>query len=434
MDAKYLYLETYGCQMNEYDSDRIINALNAERTDNPKDADIIIINTCAIRDKADQKAFSSLGKYKRLKARNPDKIVGIAGCVAQLYGDELLKKMPYLDFVLGPRSIPKLPELISRIEKEKLRVIETSYDVEELFEVEPYHAQGKVTAFVSVQQGCNKRCSYCIVPYVRGKEVNRPLKDILSETSSLVGKGVREITFIGQTVNSWKENGYKFGDLLRAAADIDNLERIRFTTSYPRDVTKRMIDAMKDVPQICRHIHLPVQSGSDRVLSMMKRTYTRDWYMDSVQRLRDGIPDVALSTDIIVGFPGETESDFNHTMSLIDEVQFDTAFSFKFSPRPGTPAAESPKEQLIDNEIAGERLAALQSAQKNISLKKNLSRVGQIEEVLVEGESRNNPRVVSGRTSQNRIANFEGGKELYGQIVKVKITEGLSNSLRGELC
>ncbi len=434
MDAKYLYLETYGCQMNEYDSDRIINALNAERTDNPKDADIIIINTCAIRDKADQKAFSSLGKYKRLKARNPDKIVGIAGCVAQLYGDELLKKMPYLDFVLGPRSIPKLPELISRIEKEKLRVIETSYDVEELFEVEPYHAQGKVTAFVSVQQGCNKRCSYCIVPYVRGKEVNRPLKDILSETSSLVGKGVREITFIGQTVNSWKENGYKFGDLLRAAADIDNLERIRFTTSYPRDVTKRMIDAMKDVPQICRHIHLPVQSGSDRVLSMMKRTYTRDWYMGSVQRLRDGIPDVALSTDIIVGFPGETESDFNHTMSLIDEVQFDTAFSFKFSPRPGTPAAESPKEQLIDNEIAGERLAALQSAQKNISLKKNLSRVGQIEEVLVEGESRNNPRVVSGRTSQNRIANFEGGKELYGQIVKVKITEGLSNSLRGELC
>ncbi|MCK5709814.1 MAG: MiaB/RimO family radical SAM methylthiotransferase, partial [Deltaproteobacteria bacterium] len=267
--------------MNEYDSDRIKNALDAEPTDDPKKADIIIINTCAIREKADQKAFSSLGKFKSLKANNPDKIVGIAGCVAQLYGEKLLKRMPHIDFVLGPRAIPKLPDIISNIEREKRRTVETSYDIEELFEIEPYHKEGKVTGFVSVQQGCNKRCTYCIVPQVRGNEVNRPLKDILTETTNLVNKGVREITFIGQTVNSWKENGYKFGDLIRAAGEVENLERIRFTTSYPRDITKRMIDAMKDVPQVCHHLHLPVQSGSDKVLSMMKRTYTRQWYTDT---------------------------------------------------------------------------------------------------------------------------------------------------------
>jgi len=426
MGRKNLYIETYGCQMNEYDSDRIRTAIDAAETDNPKDADVIIINTCAIRDKADQKAFSSLGKFKHLKANNPDVIVGIAGCVAQLYGDKLLKRMPHLDFVLGPRAIPKLPEIISRIEGEKIRALETSYDLEELFEIEPYHREGNVTAFVSVQQGCNKRCSYCIVPYVRGDEVNRPLSDILKETRSLVDKGVSEITFIGQTVNSWKQNGDKFGDLLRAAGDIENLERIRFTTSYPRDITKRMIEAMKEVPQICPHLHLPVQSGSNRVLSMMKRTYTREWYVETVKRLQDAIPDIALSTDIIVGFPGETESDF-------EETRFDSVFSFNFSPRPGTPAAELPEEERIEKKAAGARLRRLQERQRDITYENNQSRVGLVEDVLVEGPSRNDSSFVSGRTAQNRITNFPGTGELTGRVVKVKITEGLHNSIRGEL-
>jgi len=419
--------------MNEYDSDRIKNALSAEPTDDPKSADIIIINTCAIREKADQKAFSSLGKYKSLKANNPDKIVGIAGCVAQLYGDKLLKKMPHIDFVLGPRAIPKLPEIISRIEREKRKTVETSYDIEELFEIEPYHKEGKVTGFVSVQQGCNKRCTYCIVPQVRGDEVNRPLKDILTETTNLINKGVREITFIGQTVNSWKENGYKFGDLIRAAAEVENLERIRFTTSYPRDITKRMIDAMKDVPQVCHHLHLPVQSGSDKVLSMMKRTYTRQWYTDTIERLKDAVPDLTVSTDIIIGFPGETGQDFEETMSLMKEVEFESSYSFKFSARPGTPAAEYSAEEMVDPDTASARLSELQAFQKDITEKKNLSRVGQIEKVLVEGESRNDPDFLSGRTDHNRILNFKGTKDLVGKTVEVKVTEGLLNSLRGEL-
>ena len=433
MGIKQLYIETYGCQMNEYDSDRIKNALDAEPTDDPKSADIIIINTCAIREKADHKAFSSLGKFKSLKANNPDTIVGIAGCVAQLYGDKLLKKMPHIDFVIGPRAIPKLPDIISKIEREKRRTVETSYDIEELFEIEPYHREGKVTAYVSVQQGCNKRCTYCIVPRVRGNEVNRPLKDILRETTNLVNKGVREITFIGQTVNSWKENGNKFGDLIRAAGDVENLERIRFTTSYPRDITKRMIDAMKDVPQVCHHLHLPVQSGSDKVLSRMKRTYTRRWYTDTISRLKEAVPDLTVSTDIIIAFPGETSQDFEETMSLMKEVEFESAYSFKFSPRPGTPAAEYEGEEMVEPSIASARLSEIQAFQKDITSRKNLSRVGHVEEVLVEGESRNDPNFISGRTDHNRILNFKGTKDLLGKTVKVKVTEGLLNSLRGEL-
>jgi len=419
--------------MNEYDSDRIKNALDAEPTDDPKKADIIIVNTCAIREKADQKAFSSLGKYKHLKAKDPSKIIGISGCVAQLYGEALLKKMPHIDFVLGPRAIPKLSKIISEIEREKKRTVETSYDIEELFEVEPYHQKGKVTAFVSVQQGCNKRCTYCIVPRVRGDEVNRPLDDILRETANLVNKGVKEITFIGQTVNSWKENGYKFGDLIRAAGEIDDLERIRFTTSYPRDITKRMIDAMKDVPQVCHHLHLPVQSGSNRVLSKMKRTYTREWYIDTISRLKDAIPDITISTDIIIGFPGESDNDFEETMSLMREIEFESSYSFKFSPRPGTLAADFAKEDAVDPHKASARLTRLQEYQKDITARKNESRIGQIEEVLVEGESRNDSEFLSGRTDHNRILNFKGTKDLIGKSVKVKVTEGLLNSLRGEL-
>jgi len=431
MKKRYLYIETYGCQMNEYDSDRIRNAIGMETTDDPQEADVVIINTCSIREKADQKALSSLGRFKHLKSRKPNMVVGIAGCVAQLYGERLLDKIPHLDFVLGPRAIPRLTHIISQVEREKRRRVETSLDIEEVFEIEPYHEEGKVTAFVSIQQGCNKKCTYCIVPYVRGEEVNRPVEDILRETKNLVQKGVKEVTLIGQTVNSWRMNGYKFGDLLRIVAEIEGLLRIRFTTSYPRDVTKRMIEAMKDSPKVCHHIHLPVQSGSNRVLASMRRTYTREWYIDTVNRLRDAISDMAVSTDIIVGFPGETKEDFNDTMKLVKEVEFDSIFSFKYSPRPGTPASEF--SDTVPDEVASGRLAELQEIQREITLKKNLGRVGQIEEVLVEGESKNNPNWVSGRTTHNRIVNFPGKDDYKGKVVSVRIKEGFQNSLRGEL-
>ena len=419
--------------MNEYDSDRIHNALDVEITGNPEDADYIIVNTCAIREKADQKALSSLGRYKHLKSENPDLIIGIAGCVAQLYGNKLLKQMPYLDFVLGPRAIPNLPRIISEIETENTRKIDISFDIEEVFEVNPYHEAGRVNAFVSIQQGCNKQCAYCIVPTVRGGEVNRPVEDIVKETVYLLSMGVREITLIGQTVNSWKYEKYKFGDLLRIIGELEGVERLRFTTSYPRDITKRMVDAMKEVNEVCSHIHLPVQSGSDSVLKLMQRTYTREWYLDSVNRLRDAIPDIAISTDMIIGFPGETDSDFEQTVSLLDEVEFDSSFSFKYSPRPGTVGEKLAKTDAIDDKISGERLSIFQEKQKYYTLKKNLERIGKTEEVLVEGFSKHDNNYLFGRTTHNRILNFEGDGSLIGDLVNVRVDEGLPNSLRGVL-
>src|SRR3972149_7009063 len=381
MQRKYLYLETYGCQMNEYDSDKIRSLLGMEVTNDPKKADVVIINTCAIREKADQKAFSSLGRLKHLKFRKPNMILGVGGCVAQLYGEKLLENFPHLDLVFGTRTIKLLPELISQVE--------------------------------------------------RGKETNRSVEDILRETQKLVQKGVKEITLIGQTVNSWKMGEYKFGDLLKIMAEIEGLFRIRFTTSYPRDVTKKLIDAIRDVPKVCHHIHLPVQSGSNRILTKMGRTYTREWYIDILKRIRDAIPDMTITTDIIVGFSGETEEDFNDTMRLLKEVEFDGTFSFKFSPRPGTPAVEF--IDIVYDEVASRRLMELQVLQSEITVKKNQSRVGRIEEVLIEGESKNDPSWVTGRTSNNRVVNFPGTIDLRGKLERVMITEGFQNSLRGSL-
>ncbi|MGH7886159.1 MAG: tRNA (N6-isopentenyl adenosine(37)-C2)-methylthiotransferase MiaB [Thermodesulfobacteriota bacterium] len=433
MKKNSLYIETYGCQMNEYDSDRIINALNANTTTKPEEADLIIINTCAIREKADQKALSSLGRYKHLKSKKPDLIIGISGCVAQLYGDKLLNKMPYLDFVLGPRAISKLPEIITDIKAKRSRPVETSFDIEELFDVTPYHEEGKITAFVSVQQGCNKKCAYCIVPTVRGCEVNRPLEDIIRESVYLLSKGVKEITLIGQTVNSWKFDGYKFADLLRALGELDTLERIRFTTSYPRDITKKMIEAMRDVEKVCHHLHLPVQSGSNKVLKLMNRTYTREWYLESIAKLKDAVPDIALSSDIIIGFPGETNEDFDETMTLMEEAEFESSFSFKYSPRPGTRGEELYRSYKIEDSVASERLSILQKYQKELTFAKNMQRVGKSEQVLVEDQSKNNLDFLMGRTTHNRIVNFKGKKSLIGSLVDVRINEGLSNSLRGDV-
>lgn len=417
--------------MNDYDSDRIKNAIGIPETKDPSKADIVIINTCAIRAKADQKALSSLGKFKHLKKNNPDLIVGMTGCVAQLYGKKLLSKASHLDFVLGPRSIPKLAEIIKGVEIEKTRIVETSYDLEEPFEILPYHDKDKVTSFLSIQQGCNKSCTYCIVPTVRGREINRPLDDILTEANYLVQKGVKEITLIGQTVNSWKNNGLKFSDLLNTVGEIESLDRIRFTTSYPRDFTKKLINTMKENSKVCTHIHLPVQSGSNAMLSKMNRTYTKQWYLDVVCRLKDEIPDMAVSSDIIVGFPGETDKDFEQTLKLVEQVEFDTCFSFIYSPRPATPAAIM--EDPIDSETAGDRLTILQEYQRKLTYKKNRERVNKVEEVLVEGISKNDTEHLMGRTSQNRIVNFASKDNLVGKLVNVKINNGFQNSLLGTI-
>jgi len=430
-----LYIETYGCQMNEYDSDRMRAALGARKTSDPLIADYVVVNTCAIREKADQKAFSGIGKFKNLKQKNPGVVIGMAGCVAQLYGGVILKKNPYLDFIIGPRSIPKLPALIDDIERsrayERTARSETSFDVEETFAISPAHEKSRVGAFVSVQQGCNKKCAYCIVPTVRGAEINRPLEGIMEETRTLVSKGAKEITFVGQTVNSWKHGGKKFGDLLRVAGELEGLERIRFTTPYPRDITKKMVEAMRDVAKVCRHIHLPVQSGSDRVLKLMNRTYTVKWYLEAVDRLRRFVPDIAISTDVIVGFPGETEGDFTQTMDLLEKVRFDSSFSFKFSPRPGTPAAVS--DAPVSADAAERRLAVFQERQREITLESNRQREGKEEKVLVSGAGRHGSGWMTGRTTHNRIVNFIGTRSLTGTIARVLVKDGLPNSLRGEL-
>jgi len=427
-----IFIETYGCQMNEYDSDRIINSLSAHPVKEPSDADIIIVNTCAIREKADHKAVSAVGKYKKLKIKNPDLIIGMAGCVAQLYGKKLIKQIPHLDFVIGPREISKLRDLIFDIkEGSGHRRINTSMDIEEVFKVSPYHEAGKVNGFVSIQQGCNKKCAYCIVPTVRGNEINRSLKEILEESRLLINQGAKELTYIGQTVNSWKYEGEKFYNLLNHLQELDGLERIRFTTSFPRDVTSKMVDSMRNNSKVCRQLHLPVQSGSNRVLKQMNRAYSVEWYRDSINRLRDAMPDLSLSTDIIVGFGDESNEDFDETMKLIEDVKFDTVYSFKYSIRPGTPGETMSSH--IDDDIALDRLHRLQSRQREISLENNLKQLNKSYKVLIENASRNNPKELFGRTSQNKAIYIKDlNKKYIGKIVDITKIEAFQNSFIGE--
>ncbi len=433
MEKISVFIETQGCQMNEYDSDRILNSLSAKLVENPMDADVVIVNTCAIREKADHKAVSALGRYKNLKKSNPDLIIGMAGCVAQLYGDKLIKDIPYLDFVVGPRGIPKLEGLIQQIRNtNKKKIIETSMDIEDVFEISPYHQEGKVTGFVSIQQGCNKRCAYCIVPTVRGKEINRPLDRILEESKLLINQGAKELTYIGQTVNSWKHNGDKFYNLLDSLQDLEGLERIRFTTSFPRDITPKMINSMKRNSKICRQLHLPVQSGSNKVLKSMNRTYSIEWYKECILKLKEAMPDLSLSTDIIVGFSDEDENDFEKTMQLIEDVRFDTVYSFKYSIRPGTPG-ERIKTHVSD-EIAKDRLQRLQLRQREITLENNKKDISKTFPILIEGNSKNNPSDLFGRTTQNKVVNIKNlQSEFIGQIVNVQIQEAHQNSLVGNL-
>jgi len=436
--AGRLFVHTFGCQMNEYDSGKIRARLGADGwipTDDPADADLILLNTCSIREKAVEKMHSVLGEYRRMKKQRP-LLLGIAGCVAQERGEELFRRYPDVDLVFGPDGVPKIRELVAAARAGE-RVLDTAFlDLETypfVSDLDP--TPSGVGAFVTIQKGCDNRCTFCIVPSTRGAEASRPHAEILAEVNGLVARGVKEITLIGQNVNSYglKVPGeLTFARLLYAVADVPGVERLRYTTSHPRDMGADVAQAYRDLPQLASHLHLPVQSGSNRVLKRMKRFYTRERYLDVVAALRAARPDLVLTTDVIVGFPGETDEDFDQTLSLLDAVGFVGSFSFKFSPRPGTPALKlEARGEAVPEAVASARLIAWQDAQRARSLAWHRSLEGRRVDVLVEGPSRHDDGVVCGRTSQFVSVNVPGDPSLVGRTVPVQVTRGFTHSCRG---
>ena len=437
---KKLYIKTFGCQMNEYDSDRIADVLAAgegvTRTDRPDDADIIVFNTCSIREKAQEKVFHELGRVRLLKQQKPDLLIGVGGCVASQEGEAIVHRAPYVDLVFGPQTLHRLPQLIARRRAEGRAAVDVSFPEIEKFDAMPAPKVEGGTAFVSVMEGCSKFCTYCIVPFTRGDEVSRPLADVLAEVGRLTAQGVGEITLLGQNVNAYRgemDDG-EVADLallIELLAEMPAVERIRFTTSHPCEMSPRLIETFARVPKLVSHLHLPVQSGSDRVLAAMKRGYTILEYKSVVRKLRAARPDLSLSTDFIVGFPGETEADFEATMKLIDEIGFDASFSFVFSPRPGTPAADMADATPETVKLA--RLARLQKRVDELAATVSRAMVGSVQRVLVEGVSKKNAAELAGRTDNNRIVNFAGNPRLIGHFVPVTVTAALPHSLRGEV-
>ncbi len=438
MATKKLYIRTFGCQMNVHDSEQLTEILRGdgyERTDSAKDADLIIVNTCSIRDKAEQKVYSQLGRYRHLKKSRPGLQIGVCGCVAQQQGERLLAKAPFLDLVIGTHNIHRLPELAGRARRTGLPVVATRFcETVPSIGVLALPPKGSVSAFVTIMQGCDNYCAFCVVPYLRGREESRNFEDILAEVRALAAHGVREVTLLGQNVNAYGKSpggGRSFAELLRAVGDVEGIERIRFTTSHPKDLTDDIIACFRDVNSLCESIHLPVQSGSDAVLARMNRRYTRADYLDRVRKLREASPEIAISSDIIVGFPGETEQDYQKTLDLMEKVRFDTLFSFQYSERPGTAAAG------LDGKVSpGEkrrRLIELQALQDRHAQEKNDRLVGRTVEVLVDGTSRNAARDVTGRTRSNKIVNFTGARDLVGKTVQVRIVKAFLHSLRGEM-
>lgn len=437
--SKKVFIKTFGCQMNEYDSDKMADVLNAaqgyEPTQNVDEADLILFNTCSVREKAQEKVFSDLGRVKHLKAKGVK--IGVGGCVASQEGDAIIARAPYVDIVFGPQTLHRLPEMLNDRERLDRPQVDISFpEIEKFDHLPPARVEG-ATAFVSIMEGCSKYCSYCVVPYTRGEEVNRPLDDVLVEIAGLADQGVREVTLLGQNVNAYRG---RMGDtaeiadfalLIEYVAEIPGIERIRYTTSHPNEFTPRLIEAYAKVPQLVSHLHLPVQHGSDRILMAMKRGYTAMEYKSTVRKLRAIRPELALSSDFIVGFPGETDEDFAKMMKLIDDCQFDNSFSFIFSPRPGTPAAA-----LHDDTPHAVKLARLQTLQRVID--GNVRRfgdalVGTTQRVLVEGASRKDANELMGRTECNRVVNFEGDARLVGQMADLRITRSLAYTLRGEV-
>ena len=439
MNNKAFYLETFGCQMNVVDSERIVDLLGGigyRRVEQPGQAGLILLNTCAVRDKAVRKAYGHLGRFKPLKDRNPELILGMGGCIAQQEGKQLLEEFPYLDLVFGTHNVHRLPELVLNIADNRVRCEETDFlDRETRLQLFPSRTgQDAYTRFVTVMQGCDNFCSYCVVPYVRGREISRPSREILEEISELASQGVREVTLIGQNVNSYGLRDHaelSFAGLLQKVNAVDGIDRIRFTTSHPKDLSAELIECFGALPKLCKHLHLPVQCGSDRILRAMNRGYTRERYLEIVDRLRRVCPEIRLTTDIIVGFPGENDADFAETMSLLEEVRFAELYSFIFSPRKGTAAADL--EDETPAEVKQVRFDRMLAMQQEISREIWQEDVGAVLEVLVEGESRMGEGQIFGRTTWNRIVNFNGPNELSGRIVPVKITKSYRNSLLGEL-
>ena len=437
---KKLYIRTYGCQMNEYDSAKMADVMGAsaafEKTDDPAQADVILFNTCSVRENAQERVFHALGRLRELKQARPDLIIGVGGCVASQEGAVIVERAPYVDVVFGPQTLHRLPQLIEARQRSGRSQVDISFPEIEKFDAMPPAKVDGFTAFVSIMEGCSKYCSFCVVPYTRGEEVSRPFDDVLTEIAGLAEQGVREITLLGQNVNAYRgamNDGETadFALLLEYLAEMPGIDRLRYTTSHPREFSQRLVDSYRQLTQLVDHVHLPVQSGSDRILAAMKRGYTALEYKSIIRRLRAARPGVSIASDFIVGFPGETEQDFEQTMKLVEDIGFDDSYSFMYSPRPGTPAASF--DDQVPLEIKQARLARLQSAIDASAKAISERMVGGVERILVEGASRKNPRELAGRTSNNRTVNFSGPDRLVGKLVDVHITAALAHTLRGEV-
>ncbi len=434
MQPRTLYIKTFGCQMNEYDSARIAELLKArsglELTTDPAQADVLLLNTCSVREKPREKVFSQLGMWRPLKEARPQVVIGVGGCVASQEGEGIRTRAPYVDLVFGPQSLGRLPEMLATVWAHRKAVVNVAFSEIETFDRLPApHAKGP-TAFVAVMEGCSKYCSFCVVPYTRGEEVSRPFQEVIDEVTALTSQGVREVTLLGQNVNAYRDGPADFASLLAHVATLPGIGRVRFTTSHPIEMTQRLIDAYAKIPTLVGHLHLPVQSGADPILERMKRRHTVSEYKAIVHRLRVARPSLCLSSDFIVGFPGETEQDFQDTLDLVESVGFDHSYSFAYSPRPGTPAAEMPDG--VPAEVKKQRLARLQAILNAQAVRISAAMVGTVQLVLVEGLSRKSPAWIAGRTENNRVVNFRGDLGSVGSFVEVKITEALPNSLRGE--
>ena len=435
-----VFIKTHGCQMNEYDSAKMLDVLaegcGLAFTDEETEADVLLLNTCSIREKAQEKVFSQLGRWKKLKQDKPGMVIGVGGCVASQEGEAIRSRAPYVDMVFGPQTLHRLPQMLRESREGGGAVVDISFPEIEKFDHLPAPKSDGVKAFVSIMEGCSKYCTFCVVPYTRGEEISRPLDDVIAEVVSLAQQGVREVNLLGQNVNAYRGQTHD-GDtadlalLIHYVAAIDGIDRIRYTTSHPVEFSDNLIEAYAAVPELVNHLHLPIQSGSDRVLSMMKRGHTALEYRHKINKLRKIRPDISMSSDFIIGFPGETEADFNATMKLIDDVGFDSSFSFIYSARPGTPAAFMPDN--VDMETKKQRLRLLQDRLLEQANRISRDMVGSRQRILVEGYSRKSDRELSGRTENNRVVNFAGPDELIGQFAEVEITRALNNSLKGVL-
>ncbi|ATC94103.1 tRNA (N6-isopentenyl adenosine(37)-C2)-methylthiotransferase MiaB [Pseudoalteromonas tunicata] len=438
--SKKLHIKTWGCQMNEYDSQKMADLLDAtngyQLTEEAENADVILLNTCSIREKAQEKVFHQLGRWKLLKDDNPDLVIGVGGCVASQEGEVIRQRAPFVDIVFGPQTLHRLPEMIKQVQLKQGAVVDISFPEIEKFDRLPEPKAEGPSAFVSIMEGCSKYCTFCVVPYTRGEEVSRPLDDVILEIAQLAEQGVREVNLLGQNVNAYRGKMHDgeicyFSDLLRYVATIDGIDRIRYTTSHPIEFTPDIIEAYADIPELVDHLHLPVQSGSDRILALMKRGHTALEYKSTIRKLKKVRPNLSMSSDFIIGFPGETTADFEATMNLINDIGFDMSFSFIYSARPGTPAADLPDD--VSEQEKKERLYILQNRITQFAQQISRQMFGTEQRILVEGPSKKNPMELRGRTENNRVVNFVGDHKLIGQFVDVKITEALPNSLRGDL-